>query len=157
VLAAVLAVGVLDQTTSAYIPDYDALRSAYRNDQQLVASLENQLPAGASVVELPYEPFPEPAPGGRAPYDPAKPYLHSHDLRWSWGAMRGRPEDWAATIAGRPAAQVVPAARQAGFSGILLDRTAYGPAAASVEADFGKVLGSEPEPSEDGRYVFFPL
>jgi phosphoglycerol transferase len=157
VLAAVLAVGVFDQTTPAYIPAYDALRSAYRNDQQLVASLEDQLPAGASVVELPYEPFPEPALGGRAPYDPAKPYLHSHDLRWSWGAMRGRPEDWAATIAGKPAAQVVPAARQAGFSGILLDRIAYGPAAASVEADFGKVLGSEPEPSEDGRYVFFPL
>jgi phosphoglycerol transferase len=156
-LAAVLAVGVFDQTTPAYIPAYDALRSAYRNDQQLVASLEDQLPAGASVVELPYEPFPEPALGGRAPYDPAKPYLHSHDLRWSWGAMRGRPEDWAATIAGKPAAQVVPAARQAGFSGILLDRIAYGPAAASVEADFGKVLGSEPEPSEDGRYVFFPL
>jgi hypothetical protein len=157
VLAAVLAVGVFDQTTPAYIPAYDALRSAYRNDQQLVASLEDQLPAGASVVELPYEPFPEPALGGRAPYDPAKPYLHSHDLRWSWGAMRGRPEDWAATIAGKPAAQVVPAARRAGFSGILLDRTAYGPAAASVEADFGKVLGREPEPSEDGRYVFFPL
>jgi hypothetical protein len=156
-LAAVLAVGVFDQTTPAYIPAYDALRSAYRNDQQLVASLEDQLPAGASVVELPYEPFPEPALGGRAPYDPAKPYLHSHDLRWSWGAMRGRPEDWAATIAGKPAAQVVPAARRAGFSGILLDRTAYGPAAASVEADFGKVLGREPEPSEDGRYVFFPL
>jgi hypothetical protein len=157
VLTAVLAVGVFDQTTPAYIPAYDALRSAYRNDQQLVASLEDQLPAGASVVELPYEPFPEPALGGRAPYDPAKPYLHSHDLRWSWGAMRGRPEDWAATIAGKPAAQVVPAARRAGFSGILLDRTAYGPAAASVEADFGKVLGGEPEPSEDGRYVFFPL
>jgi phosphoglycerol transferase len=157
VLAAVLAIGVFDQTTPAYIPAYDPLRSSYRNDQQLAASLESQLPAGASVVELPYEPFPEPALGGRQPYDPAKPYLHSHDLRWSWGAMRGRPEDWAATIAGKPAAQVVPAARQAGFSGILLDRTAYGPAAASVEADFGKVLGSEPEPSKDGRYVFFPL
>jgi phosphoglycerol transferase len=157
VLAAVLAVGVFDQTTPAYIPAYDALESAYRNDQQLVASLENRLPAGASVVELPYEPFPEPALGGRAPYDPAKPYLHSHDLRWSWGAMRGRPEDWAATIAGKPAAQVVPAAREAGFSGILLDRTAYGAAAPSVEADFGKVLGSEPEPSQDGRYVFFRL
>jgi hypothetical protein len=71
--------------------------------------------------------------------------------------MRGRPEDWAATIAGKPAAQVVPAARQEGFSGILLDRVAFGPAAASVEADFGKVLGSQPEPSPDGRYVFFSL
>jgi hypothetical protein len=157
VLAAVLAVGVFDQTTPAYIPAYGALKTAYRNDEALVASLEDQLPAGASIVQLPYEPFPEPALGGRAPYDPAKPYLHSHDLRWSWGAMRGRPEDWAATIAGKPAAQVVPAAREEGFSGILLDRTAYGPAAASVEADFGKVTGAEPEPSPDGRYVFFRL
>lgn len=71
--------------------------------------------------------------------------------------MRGRPEDWAATIAGKPAAQVVPAARQAGFSGILLDRSAYGPAAPSVEADFAKVVGSKAQTSPDGRYVFFRL
>jgi hypothetical protein len=156
-LATVLAVGVFDQTTPAYIPAYDALKSTYRNDQELVASLENQLPADASVVELPYEPFPEPSLGGRAPYDPAKPYVHSDDLRWSWGGMRGRPEDWAATIAGKPAAQVVPAARHEGFSGILLDRVAYGPAAASVEADFAKVVGTEAQASPDGRYVFFRL
>src|SRR4029450_4512661 len=146
---AILAVGVFTKPTPAYIPAYDALRSAYRNDQQLVASLEDQLPAGASVVELPYEPFPEPALGGRAPYDPAKPYLHSHDLRWSWGAMRGRPEDWAATIAGKPAAQGVPAARHEGVSGIRPGGGAYGPAAASVEADFAKVVGTEAQASPD--------
>ena len=26
-------------------------------------------------------------------YDQVRPYLHSDDLRWSYGAMKGRPED----------------------------------------------------------------
>ena len=157
VLVVVLAVGVLDQTTPAYVPAYDAIASAYRADGAFVDSLEQELPAGASVLQLPYEPFPEPALSGRELYDPAKGYLHSSDLRWSWGAVRGRPDDWVATIADKPAPEVVAAARQEGFAGILLDRFAYGPAAAAKEAEFRAAAGGPPTASPDGRYIFLPI
>ncbi len=111
----------------------------------------------AAVVQLPYEPFPEPAPGLRDLYEPAKPYIHSSDLRWSWGAMRGRPEDWAARYATRPAAELVPAAREAEFAAIVVDRFAYPDRGTAVEADIRGVLGSAPEASVDGRYWFWPL
>jgi phosphoglycerol transferase len=156
-LALVLAVGVYDQTTKAYVPPYDAVEAAWRGDVTAIAALDDGLPPGARVLQVPYEPFPEPAASPVGIYEPAKPYLHSDDLRWSWGAMRGRPEDWAATIAGKPAADVVPAARGEGFAGILLDRVALGGAASATEAEYQAATGSGPAEIPGGRYVFFRL
>ena len=157
VLAVVLAVGVFDQTTKAYVPPYDAVKSAWDADAAAFAALGARLPAGASVVQVPYEPFPEPAATPYGIYEPAKAYLHSDGVHWSWGAMRGRPEDWAATIAGKPAVEVVSAARAEGFTGVLLDRVALGAAAAATEADYQSALGSPPEQLPGGRWVFFQL
>ena len=140
VLAAVFVVGVLDQTTSAYVPAYDNVRELYTGDRQFVQSLQARFPARASVAELPHEPFPEP-PMTPDPYEPGKPYVHSSELRWSWGAIRGRPSDWGATIAGKPAREVVAAARNAGFSVLLVDRTKYHAPPGGAEADFQALLG----------------
>ena len=66
----------------------------------VVVSLGGAAAGGdASVVQLPHEPFPEPPLGPRPIYEPAKAYLHTSDARWSWGAMRGRPDDWSAQYA----------------------------------------------------------
>lgn len=157
VLAVLLAVGVFDQTTKAYVPPYDAVKSAWDADAAAFAALDGRLTPGAMVVQVPYEPFPEPVNTPIGIYEPAKAYLHSDDVHWSWGAMRGRPEDWAATIAGKPAAEVVSAARSEGFTGILLDRAALGAAAAPTEADYQAALGAPPEQLPGGRWVFFPL
>ena len=155
-LALVLAVGVYDQTTKAYVPPYEAVEAAWNDDAAFFSALEDRLPADARIVQVPYEPFPEPVNTPVGIYEPAKAYLHSDDLHWSWGAMRGRPEDWAATLAGKPAAEVVAAAREEGFTGILLDRLALGAAAQATETDFGRVLGNPAQPPDD-RYVFFRL
>ena len=155
-LGGVLVVGVLDQTTKAYVPPYDAVEAAWNEDAAFFSALDDGLARGARVVQVPYEPFPEPENSPVGIYEPAKAYLHADDVDWSWGAMRGRPEDWAATIAGKPAAEVVAAARQEGFAGILLDRAALGAAAAATEADFRAALGADAAPMH-GRYAFFRL
>jgi phosphoglycerol transferase len=155
-LAVLLAVGVLDQTTTAYVPPYQAVEAAWNDDAAFFSALEDRLPAEARIVQVPYEPFPEPVNTPVGIYEPAKAYLHSDDLDWSWGAMRGRSEDWAATLHGKPAAEVVAAAREEGFTGILLDRLALGAAAQATETDFGRVLGNPAQPPDD-RYVFFRL
>ncbi len=156
-LGGVLALGAADQTTAAFVPPYGALERQYRVDEQWIRSLEARLPEGAAVVQLPYVPFPEPPVGLRDGYDQAKAYAHSSDLRWSYGAMKGRPEDWASRYATKPAAELVPAAREAGFAGIVVDRLSYPDQGAAVEADLRGVLGSAPESSADGRYWFWPL
>jgi hypothetical protein len=157
VLGAVLAVGVFDQTSKAFVPPYDNAEAAWREDAAFYVSLERRLPSGARVVHLPYEPFPEPEPGPLGLYEPAKAYLHTDDLRWSWGAMRGREEDWAGEFATKPAAELVAAAREEGFAGILLDRLAAQDRAAAVEADLRAAVGTEPERSPNGRWAFFRL
>ena len=156
VLAAVLVIGVLDQTTNAFIPNYPAFKGEWANDGTFVTSVERRLGADSMVAQLPYEPFPEPAAGRQAIYEPAKPYLHSHDVRWSYGAMRGRPGDWGATVAGKPAAEVVGAARASGFVGLVVDRLGYDDNGAAAEADFTKALGA-PLRSPNGRWLFWSL
>jgi hypothetical protein len=155
VLVVVLAVGAADQTTSAFVPRYADLETHYAADERWFQMLERRLPDRSMVVQLPYEPFPEPPPG--RPYEPTRGYIHSFDLRWSYGAMRGRPEDWAAANATKPAAELVPAAREAGFAGILVDRLGYPDEGAAVDTDLRGVLGSEPERSHEGRYAFWRL
>ncbi|HEV3479944.1 MAG TPA: hypothetical protein VG144_10920 [Gaiellaceae bacterium] len=157
VLGALLLVGVFDQTTEASTPPYEAVEAAWREDAAFYSALEDRLPDEAMVVNLPYEPFPEPAPGLRDPYEPAKAYLHTGDLRWSYGAMRGRPEDWAAANASKPAPELVAAAREEGFTGILLDREADAPRSDALEAELRAAVGAEPERSPDGRFAFFRL
>jgi phosphoglycerol transferase len=90
-------------------------------------------------------------------YDPAKAYLHSSDLRWSYGAMRNRPDDWAAQHATKPVAELVPAARQAGFAAIQVDRVSYSDGGAAIEAELRSALGAEPTRSPDTRYLFWLL
>jgi hypothetical protein len=157
VLGAVLAVGLFDQTTKAYVPPYEAAKAAWREDATFFSMVEDDLPPEAMVVHLPYEPFPEPEAGQLGVYEPVKAYLHSDDLRWSYGAMRGRSEDWAATVAGKPAAEVVAAARKEGFDAILVDRLAYPADSTAVEAGLRTALGVDPTQSPNGRFLLFRL
>jgi phosphoglycerol transferase len=157
VLAAVLVVGVFDQTSNAFIPAYDAVEAQWKQDATFVDSLENRLPEKAMVMQLPYETFPEPPAGRQAIYEPVKPYLHSHDLRWSYGAMRGRPADWLAAFADRPVTEVVRAARERGFAGLLMDRLGYPDDGAALEAELRAALGAQPTRSANGRFLFWPL
>jgi phosphoglycerol transferase len=156
-LGGLLVVGALDQTSSFFIPPHAGLAADYRADQSWYRSVEGQLAEGASVVQLPHEPFPEPPLGPRPIYEPAKAYLHTSDARWSWGAMRGRPDDWSALYATRPAAELVPAAREAGFGAIVVDKLAYPDRGVATESDLRRVLGTEPERGPEGRYLLWRL
>jgi hypothetical protein len=156
VLAALLAVGVYDQTSKSFVPPYAAAESAWRYDEAFYSRLDDRLPDGAMVVSLPYEPFPEPEARPLGLYEPAKGYLHSEGIRWSWGAMRGRPEDWVASVADKPPGDVIRAARERGFSGILVDRLSYGDQAGAIDSGFRQLLG-EPFGDPNGRYLFFDL
>jgi phosphoglycerol transferase len=156
-LGGLLVVGALDQTSSFFIPPHAGLAADYRADQSWYRSVEGQLAEGASVVQLPHEPFPEPPLGPRPIYEPAKGYLHSSDLRWSWGAMRGRPDDWSALYATQPAEELVPAAREAGFEAIVVDKLAYPDGGVSTESDLRQVLGTEPQRGPEGRYLLWRL
>ena len=51
--------GVLDQTTSDFVPPYALGKAAYRQDAEFVGRIEAALPPGSLVFQLPSVAFPE--------------------------------------------------------------------------------------------------
>ena len=151
VAAALIVVGALDQTTGAMAPPYDEVAAEWRSDGDWVRAVDEALPEEAAVLQLPYIPFPSSPPVGRmVDYDHVRPYLHSDDLRWSYGAMKGRDEDLGddVTAAG---------ARAAGYAGVEVDRFGYADNGAAVEAELRGLTSNAPRVSPNGRLAFYRL
>jgi hypothetical protein len=70
--------------------------------------------------------------------------------------MRGRQADWLGELAGRPVSEVIAAARERGFTGLLVDRLAYPDDGAGITSEL-RVLGGEALRSGDGRFLFYRL
>ena len=158
VLAGVCAIAILDQTGPSSVPPYAATAASYRSDQAFAEQIEQAAGDGAMIYQLPYVPFPENGPVlGTGPYEHVRPYLHARTLRWSFGAMKGRPEDWQAELAGAPPATLLPAIRAAGFTGVYVDRSGYPDKAEQLELELQRAVDTEPLVSPDGRFTFFDL
>jgi hypothetical protein len=158
VLVVVVAGGVLDQTTAAFVPPYEQIKASFRSDARFVAAIEQRLPSGASVYELPYVAFPEGGVSGSdGDYSELRGYLHSRTLRWSYGAMKGRETDWDATLSALPLRLVLPAVTAIGFDGISIDRFGYSDGGKAIEAELSRRLRQRPLTSPDGRLLFFDL
>lgn len=157
--AALLGGALLDQVTPGLSLARAAREAQYRAEGAFIRQVESAVPPGTMVFQLPYTPFPESAPPGRMfDYDHFRAYLHSHTLRWSYGAMRGRPGDqWLREVAGKPLPEMVETLRQAGFGGIYLDRWGFADGGSALEAELTGLLGVGPLASADGRLSFFSL
>jgi phosphoglycerol transferase len=152
VAAALVVVGALDQTTGAMTPRYDEVAALWSSDADWVERVDAALPEGAAVLELPYVAFPSSPPVQRmVDYDHVRPYLHSDDLRWSYGAMKGRDEDLGDDV------ETIAEARAAGYAGVMIDRYGYADNGAAAEAAARAAGAGEPIQSHDGRRVFFLL
>jgi len=99
----------------------------WRHYEAAVARLEHELPAGATVFQLPVVAFPEAGPTlGLPDYEHALPFLASHSLRFSYGHLRTAPAmRWSRYVSRLPPAQLVAALQAAGFSALWLDQRAY--------------------------------
>lgn len=159
--AVVLLVGAWDQTSPANIPAYAANRADWSDRQQFVRQVEREVPAGSVILQLPLFPFPEssgvaPVVG---PYDPLFAYLHSSLLKWTWGAMKGRPEDWSDEAGRLGTRQLITAAAAAGFAGVYVDGGGYPDNGRAVGAEIR--AASQPAPptvvSRSGRFRFYDL
>ena len=87
------------------------------------------------IYQLPYVAYPENGPTFEMlDYDQMRGDVHTTTgLRWSYGAIKGRPQDWAASTDGLPARTVVDGLVAAGFSGIWIDRFGYADLGAAVK------------------------
>lgn len=153
-----LCLAVLDQTTPAMVPPYAANRISFSSDKGFVQAIEQLLPKHAAVFQLPIVSYPErPAVIQMADYDLFRGYLQSSNLRWSYGAMRGRPSDWTPDLAGRPLADLLDRVTAAGFDGLYIDRYGFADHATQLEIELTRLIGPAALFSRDGRMSFFDL
>jgi hypothetical protein len=113
---------------------------------------------GSMVFQLPYVPFPENPPlNNMLDYDLFKGYLHSKNLRWSYGAMAGRNNNWHQLISEEPLDNLLTKISLVGFNGIYIDRYGYSDYGKQLEMELQQKLGIEPIVSEDKRLAFFNM
>jgi phosphoglycerol transferase len=156
-LLALLTGGIYDQTMKRC---YASLVSGdFAADRDFVQKVEAVLPAGAAIYQLPNMSFPE-SLGVYccADYEPFRGYLHSQQLRWSYGAMRGSEGDlWQARVATLPPATQLKALAAAGYDGLYIDRVAFKDNARGLEAALCTLTGSTPIASANNRLAFYDL
>jgi phosphoglycerol transferase len=152
--------GLFDQTSPYDAPDYAGNAASWKVDADFVAAIEQRFPDGAKVVQLPYMRYPENGQlNGIADYGMFKGYFHSTRLKWSYGAIHGRPSDWLGLHGALSPEQVATAAAAAGFGGLYLDRYGYsGPVAGATSATLEHLAGPGTTIlSADQRLEFFDL
>ena len=148
----------LTQAVDAQQQPYEEVRAAYMNDLEFVRRIEQLLPAGAMVFQLPIVPFPENPPLGKMlDYDLLRGYLCSRNLRWSYPTMNGSPaEAWQQQIGNRPLPLFLSDLSSKGFKGIYIDRSAYPPYVLQpLEQAISELEGPPAAASSNKRLVLY--
>jgi len=155
----VLLLGIFDQTSEAFVPSYTAIKNEYTNDREFVKEIEQSVPKNSMIFQLPYVQYPEVPPVHKLQdYDLSRGYLHSKNLRWSYGAMKGRYADsWQRMIAQEPTDVFLSKLSAVGFNGIYIDRNGYTDAGKNIEAELEGKLGTKPIVSQNNRLAFFNM
>jgi phosphoglycerol transferase len=158
-LAVVTVLALCDQISPRMLPDYRQIKAEFTSDAVFVREIEQNVPHGALILQLPFMTFPESAPAPPLEdYDLLRGYLHSDHLRWTYGTVRGREgHAWMRQAVDKPADQLVETLAWAGFGGVYLDRNGFDDNGAQIEAELRNVLRDLPIHSPDERRVFYNL
>lgn len=160
IVAALLSIAIWDQTTPACGECRISTQMEFKNDHDFVAKIEAIVPKGSAIYQLPYFPFPETPPIYHlADYSHFRGYLHSADLKWSYGAMKGRDGDlFFRALSQQSLTKQIETIQRLNFSGIYVDRRGYEDQGKAIEAELASLLsGVQAIVSEDHQLVFFSI
>lgn len=152
-------VGIIEQSWGIR-PNYEYNESRYYNDKTFVGYIENTLGEGSSVYQLPYQRFPENPPiNNMKDYASFRGYLHSTNLKWSYGAYKGRTADkWNQVVSSLEVDQMLETLALTGFEGIYIDREGYLPEdLEALESQLEDHLGVSRYLCQDESLSFFDM
>jgi len=154
-----LLVGMLDQTSDSLIPSYNSIKKEWQNDERFINAIEEKMPESAMIFQLPYVPYPQYPPVNMlTEFSHLRAYLHSENLRWSYGAMEGRSGDnWLRSVGSLPLADMIKILSSTGFDGIYVDRFGYEDQGYSIISNLSTMLNRDPLISDDQRLYFFDI
>lgn len=156
---AMVVVGLVDQIPLDPTPGRSGTIAEVAVERKLVQEMEEMLPAGAMVYQMPYMRFPEAGRlAGMYDYDEFNPYvLGGGRLRWSYGGMRGRSADWQELWTTQPLPVQVRAVAAAGFAAVWVNRRGYQDGAVDLLPQLTALIGAGPRLSDDGMLAWYDL
>lgn len=143
--------------------DYAANDAQWTADAVFAEVLDEAMPDGSAVFQFPIIEFPEaqvPLPGRMKDYDHLRAWVHlpPGKLKWSYGAMKGRPDgDWQIKVRDHIGeVGSLPLLIGLGFDAVWVDTFGYDDGGARVANAFDEVLG-DPIISADMRVRVYDL
>lgn len=124
-----------DQVPRTPLPtELKAISSQVEADRAFVEALEQALPLGAMVFQIPVMDFPEAPIPGVPSYDHLRPYLYAKDLRFSFGSMKGRQrEQWQHDLVKKDLPDAVADMRVRGFDALIINRKGFPDGGKAIE------------------------
>jgi hypothetical protein len=103
------------------------LSRVVESDREFTRQIESRLPKKAMVFQVPIMEFPESPAPGMPSYDHFRPYLHSENLRFSFGGVKGRSwVQWQQDLAKTSNLNEVVAKIQSyGFAALYVNRNGF--------------------------------
>lgn len=148
-----------DQTTWACKSCNQSADTTFKMEKGFINELENILPKGSAIYQLPYMYFPENPGLNRLPdYEHAIGFSNSKDLRWSYGGIKGRKGDlFFRALAKEPIRKQVDVVKNLGFNAIYIDRRGFADNANVIVSELKHLLGNPIAVREDGEIVVFQI
>jgi phosphoglycerol transferase len=128
-------------------------------ERAIVREIEALQPPIHQIYQLPETPFPvDPGLEKMGPYDHGRPYIWSHQLRWSWPNYSSQHKEWVFKLGDSLGPLFLDNLVAAGFDGIWIDRFGFNLADLNkIEARLKRDLGTATITSNNGRYQFYNL
>jgi len=159
-LIAALIIGVYDESQAAgpLNQKHTAIRQEWAALGAFVGSLENRLPAGAMVFQLPVLTYlNEIGREQMQPLDHIKPYLVSTRVHWSFPAISDSVVRWQQQVGRLPTPVLATALTAQGFHAVLVDRNGYNDRGLAVLNELGVSRASQAVLAESDRYIALDL
>ncbi|QWD92048.1 hypothetical protein ICV00_04795 [Polynucleobacter asymbioticus] len=140
----------------SYFPKNNS-NSTFQIAKNFVISIENIMPKGSAIYQMPYIPFPEGVTINRlASYDLGVGFLNSNYLRWSFGSMKGRAGDlFYSALSKESITKQIEVIKKLGFSGVYIDRRGYSDNGDQVINELENLLGAKPALISEDKNVYF--
>lgn len=155
----IVIIGIYDQTPSNIPPNYDDINRSLDEAREFVEHIEKEDPQ-AMILQLPNVVYPEQGTVNKMrDYSHFVGFLFSDDLKWSYGAMKGRKGSFLLdNLTKASTKEMIDMAAQTGFEGIYIDRYGYETKDVDrLEKEIFQVINEKPITSSGKRYVYYSL
>lgn len=152
--------GLFDQTSSSYISWAKNSALNFNIDKQFISEIENQVPPGSAIYQLPYMSFPEsPVKVNLGSYESLGGYINSKTLKWSHGGIQGREGDiFYRYLSKESIAKQLDVIKRLGFAGLYIDRRGFSDNGEDIIKEINKFLGMQPSLiRKDNQVVFYRI